>query len=57
MTKQELEIKCEILEERLNRINELCKEYTDKGKAAETIGAIMANSDPDFLEKCISWRQ
>ena len=45
MTKKELEIRCEVMEERLNKINE-----------TETIGAIMANCDPDFLEKCISWK-
>lgn len=56
MTKKELEIRCEIMQERLNRINEICKGYTDKSKASETIGAIMAQCDPDFLEKCISWR-
>lgn len=56
MTKKELEIRCEVMEERLNKINEICKGYTDKSKAPETIGAIMANCDPDFLEQCISWR-
>lgn len=56
MTKKELEIRCEIMQERLNRINEICEEYTDKSKAPKTIGAIMAQCDPDFLEKCISWR-
>lgn len=56
MTKRELEIRCEIMQERLNRINEICEGYTDKSKASETIGAIMAQCDPDFLEKCISWR-
>ena len=54
MTKKELEIRCEIMQERLNRINEICEGYTDKSKASETIGA--AQCDPDFLEKCISWR-
>ena len=57
MTKKELEIRCEVMEERLNKINEICKGYTtDKSKASETIGAIMANCDPDFLEKCINWK-
>lgn len=56
MTKKELEIRCEVMEERLNKINEICKGYTYKSNAPETIGAIMANCDPDFLEKCISWK-
>lgn len=56
MTKKELEIRCEVMEERLNKINEICKRYTDKSNASKTIGAIMANCDPDFLKKCISWR-
>lgn len=56
MTKKELEIRCEVMKESLNRINELCEEYTAKNKAFETIGAIMAQCDPDFLEKRISWK-
>ncbi len=56
MTKKELEIRCEVMKESLNRINELCEGYTDKNKAFETIGAIMAQCDPDFLEKRISWK-
>lgn len=48
MTKKELEIRCEIMQERLDRINEICEGYTDKSKASETIGAIMAQCDPDF---------
>ncbi len=56
MTKKELEIRCEVMEERLNKINEICKGYTYKSNVSETIGAIMANCDPDFLEKCISWK-
>ena len=56
MTKKELEIRCEIMQERLDRINEICEGYTDKSKASETIGAIMAQCDPDFLEKRISWK-
>lgn len=53
MTKKELEIRCEIMQERLNKI---CEGYTDISKAPETIGAIIALCDPDFLEQCISWR-
>lgn len=56
MTKKELEIRCEVMKESLNRINELCEGYTDKNKAFETIGAIMAQCDPEFLEKRISWK-
>lgn len=56
MTKKELEIRCEVMKESLNRINELCEGYTDKNKAFENIGAIMAQCDPDFLEKRISWK-
>lgn len=56
MTKKELEIRCEVMKESLNRINELCEGYTDINKAFETIGAIMAQCDPDILEKRISWK-
>ena len=56
MTKKELEIRCEVMKESLNRINELCEGYPYKSNASETIGAIMANCDPDFLEKCIRWK-
>lgn len=56
MTKKELEIRCNVLEERIKRINELCKEYTGISNAAETIGAIMADSAPDLIEQSINWR-
>lgn len=56
MTKKELEIRCEVMKESLNRINEICEGYTDKNEASKTIGAIMAQCDPDFLEKRISWK-
>lgn len=56
MTKKELEIRCNVLEERIKRINELCKEYTGISNAAETIGAIMADSDSDLIEQSINWR-
>lgn len=56
MTKKELEIRCEVMKESLNRINELCEEFTDFNKAFETIGEIMVHCDPDFLEKRISWK-
>lgn len=56
MTKKELEIRCEVMKESLNRINELCEEFTDLDKAFETIGAIMTHCDPDFLEKRIIWK-
>ena len=49
MTKKELEIRCEVMKESLNRINELCEEFTD-------LDAIMTHCDPDFLEKRISWK-
>lgn len=51
MTKKELEIRCEVMKESLNRINELCEGYTDKNKAFETIGAIMAQCDPVFFRE------
>ena len=56
MTKKELEIRCKVLEERMKRINEICKEYTSTRNAAETIGTIMADSDPDLIENSINWR-
>lgn len=56
MTKKELEIRCEIMQERLNKINKICEGYTDISKAPETIGAIITLCDPDFLEQCTSWR-
>ncbi len=56
MTKKELEIRCEIMQERLNKINKICEGYTDISKAPETIGAIIALCDPNFLEQCISWK-
>ena len=52
MTKKELEIRCEVMKESLNRINELCEEFIDLDKAFETIGKIMTH----FLEKRISWK-
>lgn len=56
MTKKELEIRYKVLEERMKRINELCKEYTGINNAAETVGKIMANSAPDLIEQSINWR-
>lgn len=56
MTKRELEIRCKVLEERMKRINEMCEKYTSTRDAAETIGTIMANSDPDLIEQSIKWR-
>lgn len=56
MTKKELEIRYKVLEERMKRINELCKAYTGISNAAETVGKIMANSDPDLIEQRINWR-
>lgn len=56
MTKKELEIRCKVLEEKIERINELCKEYKDTRDAAETIGAIIANCDPDLIEKSIKFK-
>ena len=54
--KKELEIRCKVLEERMKRINEICKEYTSTRDAVETIGTIMANCDPDLIEQSINWR-
>lgn len=56
MTKKELEIRYKVLEERMKRINELCKEYTGISNAAKTVGKIMAESDPDLIEQSINWR-
>lgn len=56
MTKEELEIRCKVLEERIERINELCKEYTGISNAAKTVGAIRVNSDPDLIEQSINRR-
>lgn len=56
MTKKELEIRCEVMKESLNRINELCEGFIDIDKAFETIGEIMVHCDPDLLEKRISWK-
>lgn len=56
MTKKELEIRYKVLEERMEKINELCKEYTSTRDAAKTIGAIMAYCDPDLIEQSINWR-
>lgn len=56
MTKKELEIRYKVLEERMKRINELCKEYTGISNAAETVGKIMADSDPDLIEQSINGR-
>ena len=49
MTKQELEIRYKVLEERMERIYELCKKYTGISNGAETIGEIEANCDPDII--------
>lgn len=56
MTKKELEIRYKVLEERMEKINELCKEYTSTRDAIKTIGAIMAYCDPDLIEQSINWR-
>jgi hypothetical protein len=56
MTKQELEIRYKVLEERMERIYELCKKYTGISNGAETIGEIEANCDPDIIEQIINWR-
>lgn len=49
MTKQELEIKCKILEDRINRIYEICNQYPSEIDAGTAIGKIIANCDPKFL--------
>ncbi len=56
MTKKELEIRYKVLEERIERIYELCKEYTGISDGAKTIGEIEANCDPDIIEQIINGR-
>ena len=48
--------RCKVLEERMKRIYELCEKYTGISNAAETIGAIKVNCDPDLIERSINWR-
>lgn len=56
MTKQELEIKCKVLEERLQKINDICKAYTfESNKAAETIGSISYYCDPTETKRRIDF--
>ena len=55
MTKQELEIKCGILEKRLNRIYEICSQYPHDIDGTTAIGKIIANCDPDLLANDIKW--
>lgn len=55
MTQQELEIKCGILEKRLNNIYEICNQYSDENNASRTIGKILANCDPDYIANDIKW--
>lgn len=47
MTKNELEIKCKILERRLNRINEICNQHDLD--APNAIERIKVNVDPDLI--------
>ena len=56
MTKKELEIRYKVLKERMERIYELCKEYTGMSDGAKTIGEIEANCDPDIIEQIINGR-
>ena len=56
MTKKELEIRYKVLKERMERIYELCKEYTGISDGAKTIGVIEANCDPDIIEQIINGR-
>ena len=57
MTKQELEIKCNVLEERLQKINDICEAYTFKSsKAAETIGSISYYCDPTETKRSIDFK-
>lgn len=56
MTQQELEIKCRILEKRLNRIYEICNQYPHDINGATAIGKILTNCDPDYLAEDIEWR-
>lgn len=55
MTKKELEIKCGILEKRLNRIYEICSQYPHDIDGTTAIGKIIANCDPDLLADDIKW--
>lgn len=56
MTKQELEIKCKVLEERLQTISEICNAHTfGKDSAAETLGKIIYYSDPDATKEKIEF--
>lgn len=56
MTKKELKIRYKVLEERMERIYELCKKYTGISNGAKTIGEIEAYCDPDLIEQSINWR-
>ena len=40
----------------MERIYELCKEYTGISDGAKTIGEIEANCDPDIIEQIINGR-
>lgn len=53
MTKKELEIKCKVLEERLEKINELCEKYSYKSNAAEIIGGIEFWCSQEDIERAI----
>lgn len=55
MTKKELQIKCKVLEESLEKINELCKKYTYKSNAAEMIGRIESCSSQENIERAIHY--
>ncbi len=56
MTKKELEIRCKVMEERLNRIYEICNQYSHDRDAPTAIGRITANCDPDLVAEDIEWR-
>lgn len=54
MTKKELEIKCKVLEERLQKINEICNAHTfGKDNEARTIGRILYYSDENDTKMSI----
>lgn len=53
---RELEIKCSVMEDHINRIYEASTQYPNKIDISTAIGKIRANSDPDFLAERIRWK-
>lgn len=56
MTQQELEIKCGILEKRLNKIYEICSQYPRDIDEITAMAKIATNCNPDYLADDIEWR-